>query len=66
MFLLIGSFFRKHSRLDIDRLVACTNMEEFINALKGNEFYIPLSESRIAKMHFCLIMEWLSTFIIFP
>lgn len=36
-------FFRRHSRLDIDRLVACTNMEEFINALKGNEFYGPLS-----------------------
>ena len=36
-------FFRRHSRLDIDRLVACSNMEEFVNALKGNEFYGPLS-----------------------
>ena len=36
-------FFRRHSKLDIDRLVACSNMEEFVNALKGNEFYGPLS-----------------------
>ncbi len=37
-------FFRQHSRIDLDRLVACTNMEEFINALKGNEFYGPLAK----------------------
>lgn len=36
-------FFRRHSKLDIDRLATCTNMEEFVNALKGNEFYGPLS-----------------------
>lgn len=59
-------FFRRHSRLDIDRLVACTNMEEFINALKEMNSMVRSPESRIAKMHFCLIMEWLSTFIIFP
>ena len=32
-----------HSKLDLDRLAATTNMEEFVNALKGNEFYGPLS-----------------------
>ena len=37
-------FFRHHSRLDIDRLAACTNMDEFVAALKGNDFFIPLSQ----------------------
>ena len=37
-------FFRHHSKLDIDRLTACTNMDEFIAALKGNDFFIPLSQ----------------------
>ncbi|MCI6005011.1 MAG: V-type ATPase subunit [Blautia sp.] len=36
-------FFRRHSKLDLDALNACRTMPEFINALKGNEFYIPLS-----------------------
>lgn len=36
-------FFLHHSKLDLDRLAATTNMEEFVNALKGNEFYEPLS-----------------------
>lgn len=37
-------FFRHHSKLDIDRLTACTNMDEFIAALKGNDFFIQLSQ----------------------
>lgn len=37
-------FFRLHSRLDIDRLAACANMDEFVAALKGNDFFIPLSQ----------------------
>lgn len=37
-------FFRQHSKIDLDRLAACRNMEEFINALKGNEFYAPLAK----------------------
>ena len=37
-------FFRLHSKLDVDRLAASADMEEFINALKGNEFYGPLSK----------------------
>lgn len=37
-------FFRQHSRIDLDRLVLCTSMEEFINTLKGNEFYGPLAK----------------------
>ena len=37
-------FFRHHSKLDIDKLAACTNMDEFIAALKGNDFFIPLSQ----------------------
>ena len=39
-------FFRKHSKLDLEQLTACTNMEEFIAALKGHEFYQPLSQIR--------------------
>ena len=34
-------FFRRHSKLDLDRLTACTTMDEIINALKANEFYVP-------------------------
>ena len=37
-------FFRRHSNLDLDALTACKTMDEFINALKGNEFYSPLSQ----------------------
>lgn len=37
-------FFRKHSNLDLDKLSACTTMHEFVDALKGNEFYEPLSK----------------------
>lgn len=37
-------FFRQHSRIDLDRLVLCTSMDEFINTLKGNEFYGPLAK----------------------
>lgn len=36
-------FFSRHSRLDLDTLAACKTMPEFINALKGNEFFVPLS-----------------------
>lgn len=36
-------FFLHHSRLDFSRLTAAGNMDEFINALRGNEFYVPLS-----------------------
>ena len=37
-------FFRKHSKLDLDVLTACSSMEELIEALKGHEFYQPLSQ----------------------
>lgn len=36
-------FFRRHSKLDLDALAACTTMDEFVNALKEHEFYEPLS-----------------------
>jgi V/A-type H+-transporting ATPase subunit C len=49
-------FFRRHSKLDIDRLVACSNMEEFVNALKGNEFYGPLS--RIQNRESALLFDY--------
>lgn len=39
-------FFRRHSKLDVDRLTACTTMDELISVLKGNEFYGPLSRVR--------------------
>ena len=49
-------FFHRHSRLDVDCLVACTNMEEFIDALKGNEFYGPLS--RIQNRENALLFDY--------
>lgn len=36
-------FFNRHSKLNLDSLTACKTMPEFISALKGNEFYTPLS-----------------------
>ena len=36
-------FFRHHSKLDLKKLAACSTMEELLNSLKGNEFYVPLS-----------------------
>ena len=35
-------FFLHHSKLDIDRVAGAGNMDEFMTALKGNEFYAPL------------------------
>ena len=37
-------FFRLHSNIDVDKITACTTMEELIASLKGNEFYLPLSK----------------------
>lgn len=39
-------FFRKHSKVDLDRLASCANMDEFVSALEGSEFYEPM-----AKVH---------------
>lgn len=36
-------FFSRHSRLNLDALITCKTMPEFISALKGNEFFTPLS-----------------------
>ena len=55
-------FFRRHSKLDLDRLTACTTMDEFINALS---FTYLCPESRIMTLLFSLTMEWLWIFIIF-
>lgn len=44
-----GEFFRLHSNLDIQKLTTCETMEEFLNALKGNEFYFPLSRIQILE-----------------
>lgn len=49
-------FFRRHSNLDLDRLTACKTMDEFINALKGNEFYVPLS--RIQNHDTALLFDY--------
>lgn len=49
-------FFRRHSKLDLDRLTACTTMDEFINTLKGNEFYVPLS--RIQNHDTALLFDY--------
>lgn len=49
-------FFSRHSRLDLDALTACRTMPEFINALKGNEFYTPLS--RIQDYENALLFDY--------
>ena len=49
-------FFRRHSKLDLDRLITCTTMDEFINTLKGNEFYVPLS--RIQNHDTALLFDY--------
>jgi V/A-type H+-transporting ATPase subunit C len=36
------TFFRKHSKINIDALTASASMEEYINNLKGTEFYTVL------------------------
>ena len=53
-------FFRKHSKLDVDRLIACTTMEEFLAALKGNEFYQPLSKIMKAPCFSITGWRWIS------
>ena len=40
---LFKDFFDHHSKLDIDLLTKSTSSEEFINNLKGSEYYKPLS-----------------------
>ena len=49
-------FFRRHSNLDLDRLTVCKTMDEFIAALKGNEFYVPLS--RIQNHDTALLFDY--------
>ena len=49
-------FFRRHSKLDIDQLITCTTMSELINAMKGNEFYYPLS--RIQNHDSALLFDY--------
>lgn len=49
-------FFNRHSSLDLDALAACRTMPEFINALKNNEFYTPLS--RIQEQEGALLFDY--------
>ena len=49
-------FFRRHSKLDIDQLITCNTMDELINAMKGNEFYYPLS--RIQNHETTLLFDY--------
>ena len=44
--LMFKDFFTAHSKLDVSKLIACSSIEEFINALKGTEYY-PL----MSKLH---------------
>ena len=41
---IFKEFFDKHSRLNIDRLSGSATVEEFVNGLKGTEYYRPLSK----------------------
>ncbi|MGI6069520.1 MAG: V0D/AC39 family V-type ATPase subunit [Blautia sp.] len=46
-------FFRRHSKLDVDRLEECTTLDELIQATEGSEFYTPLSKVHGSE-HFTL------------
>lgn len=41
---LFKDFFDRHSKLDLDKLTQATTIEEFVNCLKGTEYYSPLSK----------------------
>lgn len=58
-------FFRHHSKLDIDRLAACTNMDEFIAALKEMIFLFRCLRSMNVEMPRFLTSAWHLTFRIF-
>lgn len=36
-------FYRRHSHLDIERMVTCKTIEELMNCIRESEFYTPLS-----------------------
>ena len=57
-------FFLHHSKLDIDRVAGAGNMDEFMAALKGNEFYARFRAYMRTAMDFYLTTEWLLIFII--
>lgn len=42
-FSLYLDFYKRHSQLDIERLAQCTTMEQLVDAVKGSEYYAPLS-----------------------
>lgn len=39
-----GDFFRKHSSLDLPKLLQCRNMKEFLTAIKGSEYESALTQ----------------------
>ncbi len=36
-------FYQRHSKLDIERMAACTTIEELMESIKGSEYYMPMS-----------------------
>lgn len=60
-------FFRRHSKLDIDRYWSPAAIWRNLSMhWREMNFMDHCPGFRTAKALFCLIMEWLSTFIIFP
>lgn len=51
-------FFRKHSRLDLNRLTSCKTIEEFIESLKGTEFYTPLNQLRRGDREGLMVFDY--------
>ena len=41
---LFKDFFDRHSKLDLEKLTQANTIEEFVNSLKGTEYYSPLSK----------------------
>lgn len=53
---LFKDFFHKHSRLDIDKMTSALTVEEFVNSVKGSEYYLPLS--RISQEYTPLLFDY--------
>lgn len=55
---LFNDFFSKHSKIDLDKLTAASNIEEFINSLREQSTTPRFLKSEMNTRRSSLIMEW--------
>ena len=48
---LFSEFFERHSKLNLDKLMHSSTMDEFIENLKGSEYYSLLSQMKSSTVH---------------